>query len=191
MSTELVMPSSNFILCTPFSSCLQSFPASNFPMSRLFASGGQVVELQLQHQSFQRISRFDFLAVQRETVTDFISFGYYWRTHNSTLQREELALEHSLPPSRISLTDYFHATQIRSFLLLAFPPSLPHLEAWWIQRRPENSEAVRWTQSWQQICTRAVKDCCELCEWEIEDSGNKLQKEGSRCYEKEIKGGQV
>ena len=38
----------------PFSSCLQSFPASgSFQMSQLFASGGaKVLEFQLQHQSF-------------------------------------------------------------------------------------------------------------------------------------------
>ena len=45
-----------------FSSCLQSFPASgSFLMSRLFKSGGQVLELQLQHQSFQWIFSVDFL----------------------------------------------------------------------------------------------------------------------------------
>ena len=38
---------------TPFS-CLQSCPASgSFPVSCLFPSGSQVLELQLQHQSFQ------------------------------------------------------------------------------------------------------------------------------------------
>ena len=36
------MPSNHLIFCCPFSSCLQSFPASeSFPMSWLFASGGQ------------------------------------------------------------------------------------------------------------------------------------------------------
>ena len=40
----------------PFSSCLQSFPASgSFQMSQFFASGG------LQHQSFQWTFRTDFL----------------------------------------------------------------------------------------------------------------------------------
>ena len=44
----------------PFSSCPQSFPASgSFPM--LFASGAKVLELKLQHQSFQLIFRVDFL----------------------------------------------------------------------------------------------------------------------------------
>ena len=45
MSIELAMSSS----VVPFSSCLQSFPASgSFLMSQFFTSGGQ-----LQHQSFQ------------------------------------------------------------------------------------------------------------------------------------------
>ena len=43
MSIEWVMPSDYLILCHPFS-CLQSFPASgSFPMSQLFASGGQSI----------------------------------------------------------------------------------------------------------------------------------------------------
>ena len=38
----------------PFSSCLQSFPASgSFQMSQLSTSGGLVLEFQLQHQSLQ------------------------------------------------------------------------------------------------------------------------------------------
>ena len=44
MSTELVMPSNHLILCTPFSFCPQSFPASgSFLMSQLYASGGQSI----------------------------------------------------------------------------------------------------------------------------------------------------
>ena len=45
----------------PFSSCLQSFPASgSFQMSQFFASGAQSAELQ--HQSFQWIFSTDFLS---------------------------------------------------------------------------------------------------------------------------------
>ena len=44
MSIMLVMPSNHLILCHPISSYLQSFPASgSFPMSQLFASGGQSI----------------------------------------------------------------------------------------------------------------------------------------------------
>ena len=43
MSIEFVMPSNHLILCCPLLSCPQSFPASgSFPMSQLFASGGQI-----------------------------------------------------------------------------------------------------------------------------------------------------
>ena len=42
----------------PFSSLLQSFPASeSFPRSQFFASGAKVLKFQLQHQSFQWIFR--------------------------------------------------------------------------------------------------------------------------------------
>ena len=55
MSIESVMSSNHLILIViPFSSRLQSFPPSgSFPMSQFFTSGGQVLEIQLQHQSFQ------------------------------------------------------------------------------------------------------------------------------------------
>ena len=43
-SIELVMPSNHFILCCPFSCCLQSFLASgSVMMSWLFTSGGQSI----------------------------------------------------------------------------------------------------------------------------------------------------
>ena len=44
MSIDLVMPFNHLILCRPFTSCLQSFPASgSFPMSQFFARGGQSI----------------------------------------------------------------------------------------------------------------------------------------------------
>ena len=44
MPFESVMPSNHLILCHSIYSCLQSFPASgSFPMSQLFASGGQSI----------------------------------------------------------------------------------------------------------------------------------------------------
>ena len=44
MSIELVMPSHISSSVVPFSSCLQSFPASgSFPVSQLFSSGGQSI----------------------------------------------------------------------------------------------------------------------------------------------------
>ena len=44
MFIESVMPSNHLILCRPFSSCPQSFPASgSFEMSQLFTSGGRSI----------------------------------------------------------------------------------------------------------------------------------------------------
>ena len=49
-------------LVVPCCSCLQIFPASeSFQMSQYFASGVQILELQLQYQSFQWIFRTYFL----------------------------------------------------------------------------------------------------------------------------------
>ena len=47
----------------PFSSCLQSFPASgSFPMSQFFAKVAKLLEFQLQHQSFPWIFGTDLLS---------------------------------------------------------------------------------------------------------------------------------
>ena len=62
MSIESMMPSDHLTLVTPYSSCPPYFPAlGSFPISWLFTSVGKVLELQLQHQSFQWIFRVDFL----------------------------------------------------------------------------------------------------------------------------------
>ena len=74
MSIDSVMPSNHLILFCPFYSHLQSFPASgSFPVSQLFASGGQssgdsdsaaVPPMNIQGWFTLRF-RFDFLAVQK------------------------------------------------------------------------------------------------------------------------------
>ena len=62
MSTESVMPSNHLIFCHPFSSCLESSPASgSFQMSWFFPSGGQSIGVSAPNQSFQWIFRADFL----------------------------------------------------------------------------------------------------------------------------------
>ena len=49
MSIELVMPPNHLVLCRPFSSWHQSFPASgSFPVSQLFTSGGQSIGVSAQ-----------------------------------------------------------------------------------------------------------------------------------------------
>ena len=61
-SIELVMPSNHLILCHPFSSCPQSFPASgSFQMSQLFASGGQSIVVSARRVYYQWTPRTDLL----------------------------------------------------------------------------------------------------------------------------------
>ena len=77
MSIESLMPSNHLILCCPlfpFSSCLQSFPASgSFQMSQFFTSGSQsigvsastsVLPMNIQDLIFSRMDWLDLLAVQ-------------------------------------------------------------------------------------------------------------------------------
>ena len=79
----------------PFTSCLQSFPASgSFQMSQFFASGGQKYwEFQLQHQSFPWIFRTDFLynglAGSPCCPRDSQVFS------NTIVQKHQLILQHS------------------------------------------------------------------------------------------------
>ena len=62
MSIESVMLSNHLILCHSLSFCLQFFPASgSFPMHQLSYQVAKLLDLQLQHQSFQWIFRTDFL----------------------------------------------------------------------------------------------------------------------------------
>ena len=66
MSIESVMPAISSSV-VPFSSCPQSFPASeSFPMSQLFAWGGQSTGVSALHHSFQRTPRAALL--QNELV---------------------------------------------------------------------------------------------------------------------------
>ena len=68
---ELVMPSNHLILCCPFSSFFQSYPASgSFPVSQFFTSGGQSIGvsasvLPMNIQDWKISFRIDLLAVQR------------------------------------------------------------------------------------------------------------------------------
>ena len=62
MSIVSMMPSITSSSAAPFSSCSQSFPASgSFPTISSLHQLAKVLELQLQHQSFQWIFRVDFL----------------------------------------------------------------------------------------------------------------------------------
>ena len=91
---------------TPFSSCLQSFPASgSFPMSQLFAVGAQVLDLQFEHWPCHRSGGGDgFKMIQMRYIYCALYFYYYYSSSTSSHQ----ALDPGgwrLPPLRaISLT---------------------------------------------------------------------------------------
>ena len=90
MSIKSVMPSNHLILCCPFSSCLQSFPASgSFPMSRFFAirwskywsfSFSISPSNEYSGQISFKIDWFDLLAVQGTLKSHF---------QNTTIQKHQ------------------------------------------------------------------------------------------------------
>ena len=61
MSIASVIPSSHLILSCPLFLLPSVFPSiKDFSVSQLFASDDQILEFQLQHQSFQSVFRIDF-----------------------------------------------------------------------------------------------------------------------------------
>ena len=88
-----------------FSSCLQTFPAlRSFLMSWLFASGGQVLELQ--HQSFQWCFR-----------TDFLKDWLVWSPCS---------------PSNSQILQHHSSKSISSLVLsLLYVPALPSIHDYW------------------------------------------------------------
>ena len=88
MSIESVIPSISYsVIC--FSSCLQSFPASgSFPVSKLFASGGQSIRASTsQYQSFQSIFMVDFLWIDWFVQGTLKSLLQHHSSKASILQR--------------------------------------------------------------------------------------------------------
>ena len=78
-------------------SCSQSFPASGtFPMSQLFASGDQILELQLQHQYFQ-LSIQGWFPLRLTGLISLLSKGFSRIFSSTTVRR------HRLPGARPSL----------------------------------------------------------------------------------------
>ena len=78
-------------------SCSQSFPASGtFPMSQLFASGDQILELQLQHQYFQ-LSIQGWFPLRLTGLISLLSKGFSRIFSSTTVRR------HRFPGARPSL----------------------------------------------------------------------------------------
>ena len=84
----------------PFSSCLQSFPASgSFSMSQFFTSGGQSIEFQLQDQSFQWIFRSDRMWSIGEGNGKPLQYSCLAKHMNSMKRQKHRTLKDELPRS--------------------------------------------------------------------------------------------
>ena len=89
MSLESVMPSNHLILCFPFSSCPQSFPASeSFPMSQLFTWGGQSIRvsalasvLPMNTQDWSPLEQTSWISLQSKGLSRVFS--------NTTVQKHQ------------------------------------------------------------------------------------------------------
>ena len=112
VSIELMMPSTLSSSISPFSSCLQSFPASgSFPMSWLFASGGQSIGawapapvLPMNSQGWFPLGLIDLISLQSEGLSRvfcntaiwkhqfFNAQPSLWKDGTSNLQRHDLRM---------------------------------------------------------------------------------------------------
>ena len=140
MSIEPVMPSNHLILCHPLLLLPSIFPSIRvFPMSWLFTSGGQSIELQLQHQSFQwilrsisfRIDWFDLLVVRR-TLKSLLQHHnlrvlVLW---HSTFFMVQLSHFYMTTVKNIALTLLFN---MLSRFVIAFFSRSKHLLISWLQ----------------------------------------------------------
>ena len=91
MSIELVMPSNHLILYHPFSSCLKSFSASgSFPMSQLFASGGQIIGASAS-ASFLPMCIQDWFPLGLTSLSSWLSKGLSRVFSNTTAQKHQIS----------------------------------------------------------------------------------------------------
>ena len=166
----------------PFFSCIQPFPASGtFPVSRLFPSGGQVLELQLQQQSFWWIFRTDLLAVQG-TLNSFLQ---HHSSKASIPQRSafimvQLSHPYMTTGKTIALTRWtfvgkvmFLLFNMLSRLVIAFLPRSKRLLISWLQSpsavilEPEKIKSVTvFTTISPSICLEVMRpDAIILVFW--------------------------
>ena len=152
MSIESVIPSSHLIICRPFFSSLQSFPASgSFPVSQLFAQVAKYWSLNLQHQSFQWIFRIAFL---RTDLLDLLAVQGNLKSllqhHNSkasVLQPSaffmvQLSHLYMTTGKTIALTLQTFVSKVMSLLLntlsrfvIAFLPMKTLRLPWWLRQQ--------------------------------------------------------
>ena len=93
-------PTISWCSVTPFFSCLQSFPASgSFPMSWLFASGGQsigasVLVLPMNIQSWFPLGLTNFISLQSKGLSRVFSSTTVWKHQFSGAQPSSWSTSH-------------------------------------------------------------------------------------------------
>ena len=148
MSTESVMPFNHLILCSPFSSCPQSFPASgSFPVSQFFTWGGQSIGVSaLASNEYSglisfRMDWFDLLAIQgtlKSLLQHQSSKGSVLRC--STFFMVQLSHPYMTTGKNIALTRWTFVGKMMSLLLnmlsslvITFLPRSKRLLISWLQ----------------------------------------------------------
>ena len=164
MSIESVMPSNHLILCRPFSSRLQSFPASrSLPMSQLFTSGSQYWSFSFSispsngHSgliSF-RIDWFDLLAVQG-TLKSFLQHHSLKASflQCSAFLMVQLSHLHTTPGETVALTTW--AFVMMSLLCCTW--------AFW-SLELVGDVLKQWRESLAMFCSNRHCSCSRLLKW--------------------------
>ena len=153
------MPSNHLILCRPpFSSCPQSFPASgSFPMSQLFAWGGQSIGvsasasvLPMNTQDWSPLGWTGWLSLQSKGLSSFLQ---QCSSKASILQHSaffiiQLSHPYITPGKTIALTRWTFVGKVMSLLfnmlsrlVIIFLPRSKHLLIPWLQ----SPSAVIWS----------------------------------------------
>ena len=174
LSIELVIPSKHLILCLPFSSCPQSFPASrSLPVSWLFASCGQNIgaSASVLFSEYSElisfwIDWFDPLVVQG-TLKSLLQ---HHSSKASTLQHSafftvQLSHPYMTTGKTIALTIWTFVGKVMSLLfntlsrfVIAFLPRSKHLLILWMQApsavilEPKNIKSVTVSTISPSIC---------------------------------------
>ena len=93
---------------TPFSSCLQSFPASgSFPVSQLFASGGQSIGVSVS-ASVLPINIWDWFPLGLTALISLLSKGLSRVFSNTTVQKHQFfGAQLSSRPTLTSIHDHW------------------------------------------------------------------------------------
>ena len=133
MSIRSMMPSTHLNLCCPFSSCLQSFPASgSFPVNWLFALGGQSIRVSastsvipMNIQDWSPLGWTSWISLQSKGLSRVFS--------NTTVQK------HQFFSAQLSLWSNSHS---QTWLLMSFKTGLGCFSSWEV---PKSQFLYRWT----------------------------------------------